>query len=148
MRRTFLLLCATVLLAAGCTRPAPVLPVPPAPADPTAEWPQGRDFVARSITESGRDHRLVAGTSLSVRFRAPGELAVEAGCNSLGVRGRLEGARLVPTSLYSTAIACDVERSLQDRWVIDFFNAGPTWELDGGTLTLRAGTTEIVLTDA
>jgi heat shock protein HslJ len=154
MRRTALLLCTTLLLAgAGCDRP---VPGPPATApsetsvavDPTAAWPEGREFESTSVTESGADRPLVAGTRLTVRFRAPGELEVRAGCNYLGVRGHLEGARLVPDSLLSTAIGCESERLAQDRWIVDFFNAGPTWQLRGDELTLRAGTTEIVLAPA
>ena len=152
MRRTALLVCVTVLLGAtGCDRPAAV---PPASSDtsvavdPSAAWPEGREFEATSVTESGVERPLVAGTRLTVRFRAPGEVVVRAGCNDLGVRGHLEGARLVPVSLLSTAIGCDSERLAQDRWVVAFFTAGPTWKLRGDELTLRSGTTEIVLAPA
>ena len=68
-----------------------------------------------------------------------------AGCNYLGVRGHLEGARLVADSMLSTAIGCASELLAQDRWVVDFFNAGPTWQVRGDELTLRTPTTEIVL---
>jgi heat shock protein HslJ len=154
MRRTALLMCVTLLLAAaGCDSPAAAPPATAAsdtsvPVDPTAAWPEGRAFEATSVTESGAERPLVAGTRLTVRFRAPGELEAHAGCNYLGVRGHLEGARLVPDSLLSTAIGCDSERLAQDRWVVDFFNAGPTWRIVGDELTLRAGTTEIVLASA
>jgi heat shock protein HslJ len=150
MRRTALLVCATLLLAAGCDTPAAAPPATEAsetsvPVDPTAAWPEGRAFEATSVTESGAERPLVAGTRLTVRFRAPGELEAYAGCNYLGVRGHLEGARLVADSMLSTAIGCDSERLAQDRWVVEFFNAGPAWRVRGDELTLRTPTTEIVL---
>jgi len=151
MRRTALFLCATLLLAAaGCDTPAAAPPATEAsdtsvPVDPTAAWPEGRAFEATSVTESGAERPLVAGTRLTVRFRAPGELEAHAGCNYLGVRGHLEGARLVADSMLSTAIGCASELLAQDRWVVDFFNAGPTWQVRGDELTLRTPTTEIVL---
>ena len=138
MRRTALLLFATLLLA-GCQRPATLSPVP------GTAWPGGREFGSTSVTESGAERPLVAGTRMTVRFGAPGELQVEAGCNQLGVRARLDGERLVPYSYLSTAIGCASELLDQDRWVVEFFNAGPAWRVDGDELTLRSGTTEIVL---
>jgi heat shock protein HslJ len=155
MRRTALLLCATMLLAAaGCARPGTGSPNDAGSPNGTASpnpgirvWPEGREFRSTSVTESGAERPLVAGTQVTIRFRAPGELEVYAGCNHLGVHVRLEGERMVAYDYLSTAIGCVEERLNQDKWLIDFFNAGPTWRTSSNEVTLRAGTTEIVLTD-
>jgi heat shock protein HslJ len=145
MRKTLaLLLGPALLLASACaTRDT----APPTQSPSAQVWPEGREFVATSVRESGVERPLVAGTTLLVRFGAPFELHVNAGCNQIGVRARLDGDRIVPDDYVSTAMGCDQDRLAQDAWVVAFFTSEPEWQLTGGELRLETDSTEIRLTE-
>jgi heat shock protein HslJ len=135
--------CAALL--AGCGRSAPV--VQPTPSPTGQAWPKGHTFTSTKVTDGGRDRPLVAGTRISVSLRDPGEVSVQAGCNELSVLGRLDGDRIMPTSLAATAKGCAPELQAQDSWIQHFFGDGPAWRLAGPLLTLTDGTTEVRLAD-
>jgi heat shock protein HslJ len=139
-----LVLGPSLLLAAACAK-ADI--APPTQTPPAQVWPEGREFVAISVKESGVERPLVVGTTLLVRFGIPFELHVNAGCNQLGVKAHLEGDRILPDEYLSTAMGCDQDRLAQDRWVVAFFNAKPKWRLTGDELRLETDSTEIRLTE-
>jgi heat shock protein HslJ len=137
-----------VLLAAallgGCGHDAPS--ANPS-ASPTPAWPKGHSYTSTAVTDGGRDKPLVAGTSIVVHFRDPGEVSVEAGCNELTVSGRLDGDRIVPKNFGATAKGCSAELLAQDAWIQHFFTDGPTLRLAGTVLTLTAGALQVRLAD-
>jgi heat shock protein HslJ len=137
-----------VLLAAAlvgaCGRDAPA--AQPSPS-PTEAWPKGHSYTSTAVTDGGRDKPLVAGTTIVVRFRDPGEVSVEAGCNELTVLGRLDGDRIVPKTFGATAKGCSAELLAQDAWIRQFFTDGPTWRLAGTVLTMTAGAVQVRLAD-
>jgi heat shock protein HslJ len=120
---------------------------PMPPTESAVEWPAGRVFHATAITENGAPKQLVPGTELTVRFRAPYELEVYAGCNTLGITAHIEDEnRIVPDEFMATNLACLDDRAAQDAWIADFFEEGPQWSSDSGDLILLTDTMEIRLT--
>jgi heat shock protein HslJ len=134
-----------VALLAACGRSAPVGQAAPTPS--ASAWPKGHSYTSTAVTDGGRDRPLVAGTAISVSFRDPGEIWVQAGCNELTVMGTLQGDRIVPKNFGATAKGCGPDLLAQDAWIQHFFAAGPAWRLAGLQLTLTAGSVELRLSD-
>lgn len=111
-------------------------------------WPLDRAFRSVSVLEDGQPRPLVPDTAISIRFtRAPDDLVVNAGCNTMGVRLRFDGRRLFVDEIRSTMLGCHEDRAAQDRWVHAFVESGPTWTFEGEQLVLRSGGTEIRLAE-
>jgi heat shock protein HslJ len=55
------------------------------------------------------------------------------------------GARLSTSGLATTDMGCDKERHDQDTWLSGVLSSKPEWKYDASTLTLKSGTTEILL---
>lgn len=99
-------------------------------------------FESTSIT--GRE--LVPGSKVRLEF-TDGQLSASAGCNTLGGAYELDGDRLViEGELRSTQMACDAPLMEQDTWLSTWLVDGPTFVLDGWTLTLTGGEIAMELT--
>jgi heat shock protein HslJ len=106
----------------------------------------GRTFLSTTVTENGEARPLVLGTRLRLTFQ-DGEVRAYAGCNHMTGPATLDSGRLDVGALTSTLMSCGDALDEQDRWLVRFLNADPTWRLDGDDLTLSTGDTEIRLTD-
>ncbi|HET9143566.1 META domain-containing protein [Actinophytocola sp.] len=126
---TLAILMAVVLPLAGCgDRLEPAAP-------PDSEL-SGRTFTATRP----------AGTTVTVRFTDDGRLVAGGGCNTISGPVDTAGGRLNTSELSITEMACDPERHASDERLLAFLTGGPSWRLDGDTLVLTAGDTELVLT--
>lgn len=139
--RTGTALAALLMLASGC-----------ATAEPGSDGgaggtPAGRVFLSTAVTEDGRPFPLEPGTRIRLSFGTDSELSVNAGCNSMGGRFRVDGGRLALPDLAMTDMGCLAGLQEQDRWVAGLLTSRPGWRLAGDTLTLTAGTKEITMTD-
>jgi heat shock protein HslJ len=103
----------------------------------------GRTFLSTSVT----GHDLVAGSRISVQFRAPHSVAAQAGCNHLSGDYRLDDARLMVDQLAMTEMGCDKPLMQQDDWLAGLLQQGPTVSLHGDQLTLTAQDVRITLQD-
>ena len=107
----------------------------------------GRTFVSQRVTVQGADYPLASAAPISLRFEGGG-LTASAGCNHLSVEFSIEDAVLVlGQRLVTTAMGCEAALMAQDQWLGGQLGARPTLSLDGGTLTLRGPSSEIVLLD-
>lgn len=133
-----------LLLLAGCgARPAG-----PAPADPPTDPLRGQTFLSDEVTVGGKPHELSADTQITLNFTDDGRLVATAGCNTMsGPVTTTAGTLDVGDGLATTEMGCDAARLAQDEWLGTVLGAGPRWRLDGPTLTVRTGDTELVLTD-
>lgn len=107
----------------------------------------GRTFLSTSVTENGKPHELVAGTTVSLRFTEDGRLLADAGCNSMSGPVNLAGGRIEVRELGSTAMGCADALQRQDAWLATVLRGTPSWRLDGNTLVISAGGTELRLLD-
>lgn len=107
----------------------------------------GRTFLSSQVTEGGAARPLVAGTTMRLRFMDDGRLLADAGCNTMSGSARTSGGRLRVEDLAMTEMGCDPARQEQDGWLADLLGGQPSWQLDGDTLVLTAGGTEVRLTD-
>jgi heat shock protein HslJ len=107
----------------------------------------GRTFLSSTVTHRDEIRPLVAGTRIRLRFD-DGAVQADAGCNHLAGRASQEGGQLAVSDLGGTAMGCDAALTRQDAWLAGFLSGRPSWRLDGDTLVLRAGDTEIVLVDS
>lgn len=88
---------------------------------------------------------LVPGTELTVTF-AQGAVEFRAGCNHMGADVEVTAGRLEVGEIVGTSMGCGGALHEQEDWVSDFFASNPTWEATSdGTVTMRAGMTDIVL---
>lgn len=120
----------------------------PDAGDPLA----GRTFLSTSIVKAGTPTTLVSNTEgpgrIRIEFREGGKVNAHAGCNGIGGDYTIEGTTLKVTEGGMTAMACDPPAAMeQDTWFAGILSGGPTFVVDGDTLTLTAGTTVIELTD-
>lgn len=138
MRLVPLLAPALLLLAACGDRGSAATPSPP--DNPLL----GRTFLSTSITENGAPKPLVDKTRVRVQFKDD-RLIADAGCNSMQGPVRLDGGQLQVDGMSITEMACDQPLHQQDEWLSAFLTGRPSWRLDGDTLTLTSGGTELVL---
>ena len=124
--------------ATGCGRGAE----PGSPED----TPVGRTFLSTSITENGKTRALHEGTRIRLSFGKK-EMQAHAGCNHFSGTAEFDSDRLTVTNLGGTEMGCEPELMKQDKWLTTFLESEPTWRLDGDTLVLTQGDTEIQLTD-
>jgi heat shock protein HslJ len=121
-----------VLAVAGCSSTAG--------AD-DATTPDGRTFV--SVAVAGE--QIPGGGPLTVGFDGD-RISTFAGCNHGSGTADLAGGHIA-TQLASTMMACPPPLGDADYWVSTFFGAGPSWSLDGDTLTLKTAGTTVTLQD-
>ncbi len=114
------------------------------PADPDPL--RGRAFTSTVITEQGKRHALVEGTSIQLRFTDDGRLMANAGCNTMSGQVSLQANKVNTTDLSITEMGCDPQRHEQDQRLSSFLADMPSWRLDGENLVLRSANTELVLT--
>jgi len=106
-----------------------------------------RTFVSTAVTEAGRPRPLAPGTRVSLRFTGDGRLLADAGCNTMSGIASIGGGRLEVADLATTELGCDPPRHEQDAWLAALLGARPSWRLDGDTLVLASGGTELRLSD-
>ncbi|MDV3125166.1 META domain-containing protein [Mycobacterium sp. 21AC1] len=129
MRLSPLVFAALVL--AGCS----------ANASPDDATPDGRTFV--SVAVDGEP--IPGGGPLTVGFDH-NQISTFAGCNHGSGTAELADGRIV-TQLATTMMACAPPLGDADAWVSRFFDAQPSWSLDGDTLTLRTDAATVKLQD-
>ncbi len=100
----------------------------------------GKSFVATEVTGS---HTIVPDSTITIAFEG-GSLSANAGCNTMVGRYTLVGGKLTAPALASTMMACLGDLGDQDTWLAAFLSSGPTYTLDGDTLTLTNGTDTVV----
>jgi heat shock protein HslJ len=101
----------------------------------------GRTFTATEVTGS---YTIVPGSSITLIFEKD-KLSAKAGCNSMFGAYTVTGDVLTVPQMGSTMMACQEDLMAQDRWLAAFLSSGPTWALDGDTLTLTDGKDTLVL---
>lgn len=109
-----------------------------------SDLPKGRTFLSTKIMADGQPVPWDGRISLSFTDK---EINGNAGCNHLFGAARLDGDTLTVKSMGTTDMGCPGPRMAQDQWLVAFLTAGPTWALDGNTLTLTAGRQELTLLD-
>lgn len=100
----------------------------------------GKSFVATEVTGS---HTIVPDSTITIAFEG-GSLSANAGCNTMVGRYTLVGGKLTAPALASTMMACLGDLGDQDTWLAAFLSSGPTYTLDGDTLSLTNGTDTVV----
>ncbi len=102
------------------------------------------DGAAFVVTEVTGSHTIAPNTTITLTFEG-GSLSANAGCNAMAGRYTTAAGRLTAPQLASTMMACDDALMAQDAWLAQFLASGPTYTLDGDTLTLTNGTDTVVL---
>lgn len=147
MKRALVPAVAVLLLAACGGEPAPEAASSSAASTTAAQAPIERVFETTQVTENGQTRELADGSTLLLSFGAISVVA-SAGCNTLSGTAAYDGGILaVEEPMASTMMACPEAMMDQDTWVADFLTSGPTWSLDGQTLTLASPTIEMTLTE-
>lgn len=103
--------------------------------------PDGRTFV--SVAVEGEP--IPGGGPLTVGFDR-NQISTFAGCNHGSGTADLADGRIV-TQLATTMMACAPPVGDADAWVSKFFDAQPSWSLDGDTLTLSTDAATVKLQD-
>jgi heat shock protein HslJ len=124
--------------AGGTAPPGPT--TPPAATDP-ASGLDGRTFLSTGATGA----TLVPGSQVRIAF-AGGNIAANAGCNSMSGAYTIVGDRLDVGMLAMTEMACEEPLMAQDGWVAALLD-GATIGLDGDTLTLAKDGVALTLQD-
>jgi len=115
-------------------------------ADPAALM--GKSFTTQQATIGGVEQSLAQGSTLTLSFTEDG-ISAKAGCNTIFGAANLDGGKItVATPLGMTMMACEQPLMDQDQWLSRFLSSGPSWALEGTTLTLSSGSDAIVLEDA
>ncbi|OLF19088.1 hypothetical protein BU204_02980 [Actinophytocola xanthii] len=115
---------------------------------PGGEELWGKQYVLTKATVDGKPHTLVADTVLSLQFTDDRRVVANAGCNTMGGPLSLDEGRVVVQGLSTTEMGCPGPLDEQDDWLAGFLDSEPTWQLtEESGLTLRAGRTELLLTD-
>jgi heat shock protein HslJ len=128
-------------LAACAGSTASPAPTPsPAPRDP-ASGLDGRTFLSTGATGA----TLVPGSQVRIAF-AGGNIAANAGCNSMSGAYTIVDDRLDVGMLAMTEMACQEPLMAQDGWVAALLD-GATITLDGDTLTLAQDGVALTLQD-
>jgi heat shock protein HslJ len=95
----------------------------------------GLTFVTGDV-EGAQD--LFATTPITVAFGPAASIRVSAACNSITGSIRPDGVQLTVEAIEITEKLCDPDRQAQDRWLLELFQASPTWQLRDDTLTIRS----------
>jgi heat shock protein HslJ len=117
------------------------------PADPFAAKDhalRGQTFVTTTVTVNDEPRHLVDGTQALIGFTDEG-ITLEAGCNQMSGRAAYADGVLRVDGMGGTEMGCDPPRMDQDAWLAGFLTDDPRYALDGETLTLTDGNTEITL---
>jgi heat shock protein HslJ len=101
----------------------------------TAAAVEGRTYVSQSAT----GFTLVDGSDVRLTFDS-GQLAANAGCNSMSGGYTITDGKLVVEALASTMMACEQPLMDQETAVSTFLSSSPAITADGDTLTLTDGT--------
>ena len=117
-----------------------------AACSPAAAQLADHQYLSTGITVNGAAKTLVAGTRISLGFRAS-DFSAHAGCNSMGGGYRVDGGRLVVDNLFTTEMGCDRPLHEQDEWLATFLGSQPQVRLVGNDLTLEGGGTVLRLLD-
>ena len=147
-RRLGLALAGLTILAtvAACTGASGGTGGTAAPVQPAQVALVGRQFLSVGVTDAGAIHQLVAGTRISLTFRAT-DLSAQAGCNTMGGTFRLDGAALILAGLAMTDMGCNADLGAQDAWLAQILSSKPALRLSGNELFVMSGTTQIHLLD-
>lgn len=106
---------------------------------------RGTTFLSVEVTEAGSPKELVRGTQISLTFTDDGQIGASAGCNYISGKVALSGGRLRVGQTGTTLMGCPPGLGEQEQWLTALLEATPTWALAEDTLTLTAGSTQIVL---
>lgn len=124
-----------------------------------AEQLLGRSFHSVSVAADG-DPVDALSDSVKVEFEDRGDehvIRFEANCNTFGGDFTITSERLVPNheaasengvdgrQFAGSDVGCPDEQHDQDRWLNEFFAAGPTWQLADEELLLLADQSEVRL---
>ena len=141
--------CARTGSAAGGPGASPVASPVGTPTGSSSAGPStdaavldGRTFLSTDVV----GHDLVDGTRISLSFEGE-DLGLQAGCNHLFGTVDAADGRLQTSGVGGTEMGCAKDLMAQDTWLMQFFEAGPSWELDAETLTLHGDDTTITLVD-
>ncbi|TCO65643.1 heat shock protein HslJ [Actinocrispum wychmicini] len=138
---------ALVLVVAGCGSDTPKTTTKPPDIGAAGAPLRGHTYLSDSVTDQGQAHTLVAGTRVSIQFEDSGDVVAQVGCNSIVGPVKLDSGK-VAADLAMTQKSCDDDLDNQDKWLYDVLNGDATWKLDGSTLRIASGATEIVLSEA
>lgn len=127
--------------------------------DAAAQELLGRSFHSVAVAVDGEPSEPLS-DSVEVAFEDRGDEHVvrfEASCNVFGGAFTITSERIRPEDdagsagggdgrrFEGTDAGCSEERHEQDRWLNDFFAAGPTWQLDDEGLLLLVDDSEVRL---
>jgi len=126
---------ATILGACSATSGSPASPTP------GASSLNGRTY----LSTGAAGVTLVPGTRVTITFK-DGNLAANAGCNSMGGAYTLDGNHLKTGQMMTTEMGCAALLMTQDQWLTSFL-ADVTIALDGAKLTMTHGTIVLTLLD-
>lgn len=107
---------------------------------------RGRSFVSKAVSEGGRPRALVHDTQIRLSFSEEegGDVVRwRAGCNDFGGDVEISTDRLAISRVVGTLIGCTGELPVQERWLANFFESDPGWQLEGDELSLTSGETEV-----
>ncbi|HET7689532.1 MAG TPA: META domain-containing protein [Nocardioidaceae bacterium] len=102
----------------------------------------GRTFVGDQVD----GHDLVPGSSLRLSFE-DGNVGVNAGCNHLSGKARLDNGVLRVSHVGGTEMGCEPDLMDQDTWIADFLQSSPDVTVDDRTLALSKEGVTVTLTD-
>lgn len=103
----------------------------------------GKAFTATGV----EGYEPVADSQLTLTFE-DGNLAVNAGCNTMTSAYSVEGGKLAWTGTpAATMMGCENDLMNQDTWLIDLFTKGVDATLEGDELTLTSGDVTITLSE-
>jgi heat shock protein HslJ len=108
--------------------------------------PLGHTYLSDAVTDQGKPRQLVAGTQISLNFTSDHRLIAQAGCNTINAPVDLSGGKVALGETETTLMGCGAGRSEQDAWLADVLKAAH-WRVDGTTLHVTSGATEIVLSE-
>jgi heat shock protein HslJ len=151
LRRAVLAAAGALLLAtlaAGCDNDDPAVgPIGPSTAAGSNPL-DGRTFLSLEllIAADARGHSIVAGSQVSLSFRA-GSVSAHAGCNTLSGDYELVDNVLVIKTLAMTEIGCPKQLHEQDEWLAGFLTSEPSWFLEQDRLRLTSGPESLLLLD-
>lgn len=101
----------------------------------------GRTFVSVEV----EGEQIPGGGPLTVQFDGK-QISTFAGCNHGSGTADLSDGRIA-TQLASTMMACPRPFGDADQWMSRFFDAKPSWSLDGDTLVLKTDNATVTLQD-